>query len=306
MRRDVLAGLTANPKWLPPKWFYDARGSELFEQITVLPEYYPTRAEQEVLDVRSPEVAAMSRAETLVELGSGSSRKTRALLSALRAEVTLHRYVAVDVSESALRAAGAALLRDHPDLVVEAVVADFEDQLDVLPRSRPRLVALLGGTIGNLEPDARARFLVAVRGLLGDDGAFLLGTDLVKTPDALVPAYDDASGVTAEFNRNVLQVLNRELGATFDVEAFDHVAVWDDEAEWVEMRLRATRAMTVDLPRVELRVDLAEGEEIRTEVSAKFRPEGVAGELAGAGMEPLGQWTDAAGRYAVTLAGPAR
>jgi L-histidine N-alpha-methyltransferase len=305
LRADVRAGLTGTPKSLPPKWFYDKLGSDLFEQITQLPEYYPTRSEQEILDRRAGEIAAATRAETLVELGSGSSRKTRLLIDALRAGGGLRRYVAVDVSDSALLDAGVALARDYPGLDVEAVVADFETQLDVLPRRGPRLVAFLGGTIGNLEPASRSRFLRSVRGLLGDDGWFLLGTDLVKSPQVLVPAYDDSAGVTADFNRNVLRVLNRELGASFEVDAFEHVAVWVPEREWVEMRLRATRSMEVSVPALEMTVRFEAGEELRTEVSAKFHRDGVVAELAESDLEAVGQWTDDQGRYAVTLARPA-
>jgi L-histidine N-alpha-methyltransferase len=306
LRDDARRGLTATPKSLPPKWFYDKLGSELFEQITTLPEYYPTRAEREVLERHAGEMAAATRTETMIELGSGSSSKTTLLLDALQQTGSLGRYVAVDVSESALVEAGAMLHSRYPGLVLQSVVADFESQLHLLPQDDRRMVAFLGGTIGNLEPDARARFLADVRALLGDaGGSLLLGTDLVKSPAVLVPAYDDAAGVTAEFNRNVLRVLNRELGADFDVDAFEHVALWDAEREWIEMRLRATRAMAVHLPALDLEVTFDEGEEMRTEVSAKFRLDGVVGELAAAGLAAVGQWTDTAERYAVTLAEPA-
>jgi L-histidine N-alpha-methyltransferase len=304
LREDVRRGLTGAPKTLPPKWFYDKRGSELFEEITRLPEYYPTRAEREVLQRHASDMAAAASGTTsLVELGSGSSAKTTLLLDALIACGGLRRYVAVDVSESALAEAAVMLHERYPDLRLQAVVADFESQLRLLPQEGRRMVAFLGGTIGNLEPAPRSRFLGDVAALLGDaGGSVLLGTDLVKSPDVLVPAYDDPGGVTASFNRNVLRVLNRELGADFDVDAFDHVAVWDPEREWIEMRLRATRAMTVHVPAVDLTVTFGEGEEMRTEVSAKFHPQGVVAELAAVGLRTVGQWTDAEGRYAVTLA----
>ncbi|MGY2744790.1 L-histidine N(alpha)-methyltransferase [Arthrobacter sp. UYCu723] len=303
LRADVRAGLTASPKTLPPKWFYDKLGSELFERITDLPEYYPTRAEREVLELYAAEMAAASPAETLIELGSGSSRKTPLLLNALREAGSLRRYVAVDVSDSALLDARNELAPAFPDLELQAVAADFETQLHLLPRAGRRMVAFLGGTIGNFEPAARARFLANVRELLGcEGGSLLLGTDLVKSPRVLVPAYADAEGVTADFNRNVLRVLNTELGADFDVMAFEHVAVWMPQEEWIEMRLRASRPMLVRLPGVDMDVRFREGEELRTEISAKFRLEGVVEEMEAAGFSAAGQWTDRQNRYAMTLA----
>lgn len=302
LRHDVVAGLGSDPKWLPPKWFYDARGSDLFEEITRLPEYYPTRAEREILDTRADELARRTSAHSLVELGSGSSEKTRLLLSGLRDHGTLQGFVPLDVSESALRDAVTAIAGDYPGLHVHGVVGDFTEPLEGLPGESPRLVAFLGGTIGNLLPEERHEFLAGVRGVLGKGEWLLLGTDLVKDPETLVRAYDDRAGVTAEFNLNVLHVLNRELGADFPVADFTHVAVWDAEHEWIEMRLRADRAMRVQVPAVDLVVDLEAGEEIRTEVSAKFRREGVERELKGAGFELDRWWTDAAGRFALSLA----
>ncbi|GAA1902279.1 L-histidine N(alpha)-methyltransferase [Streptantibioticus ferralitis] len=306
LRADAAVGLTANPKWLPPKWFYDARGSELFEEITRLPEYYPTRAERAILDRVAPEIAAATGARTLVELGSGSSEKTRLLIGALRAHGTLAAYVPIDVSESALEQAGRALLADYPGLSVHALVADFQAGLNLPDCAGPRLLAFLGGTIGNLLPAERAAFLRTVRTALGPDDALLLGTDLVKDERVLVAAYDDAAGVTAEFNKNVLTVLHRELGAEVDASDFDHVALWDREQEWIEMRLRARRPLTVKIPALDLKVDFAAGEELRTEVSAKFREAGVRSELAVAGMELVRWWTDPQGRFALSLARPAR
>jgi L-histidine N-alpha-methyltransferase len=298
LRADVLDGLTRTPKTLPPKWFYDARGSELFERITELPEYYPTRAEREILVGRAGEIAAASGARTLVELGSGSSDKTRHLLDAMPG---LHTYVPVDVSESALRQAGEALVAERPGLNVHALIADFTAGLDLPETPGPRLVVFLGGTIGNLVPGERAAFLAAVRALLAPGDALLLGTDLVKDEAVLVAAYDDAAGVTAEFNKNVLNVVDRELGADFDPEAFDHVALWNTECEWIEMRLRSRTAQTVKIPALDLAVDFEAGEELRTEVSAKFRREGVRAELAAAGMELTHWWTDEQGRFALSL-----
>ncbi|TVZ96233.1 L-histidine N(alpha)-methyltransferase [Streptomyces sp. BK340] len=298
LRADVLAGLTVNPKTLPPKWFYDARGSELFEQITELPEYYPTRAEREILVARSGEIAAASHARTLVELGSGSSEKTRYLLDAL---TSLAAYVPVDVSESALTQAGQALIEERPGLDVHALIADFTAPLALPEKPGPRLVAFLGGTIGNLLPAERAKFLASVRALLAPGDALLLGTDLVKDEQVLVRAYDDAAGVTAAFNKNVLAVMNRELGADFDPDAFDHLALWDSEQEWIEMRLRSRTEQTVKVPALDLAVHFAAGEELRTEVSAKFRKDGVSTELDAVGLELTHWWTDTESRFALSL-----
>ncbi|MEW2619134.1 L-histidine N(alpha)-methyltransferase [Streptomyces sp. NPDC048106] len=298
LRADVERGLTDDPKWLPPKWFYDARGSELFDRITELPEYYPTRAEREILAARSGEIAAASGARTLVELGSGSSEKTRYLLDAL---TSLTAYVPVDVSESALTQAGRALVAERPGLEVHALIADFTAPLDLPATRGPRLLAFLGGTIGNLLPAERAAFLASVRALLDPGDGLLLGTDLVKDERVLVRAYDDAAGVTAAFDKNVLNVVNRELGADFDPDAFEHVALWDARHEWVEMRLRSRTAQTVKVPALDLAVEFAAGEELRTEVSAKFRREGVSRELAAAGMELTHWWTDAQDRFALSL-----
>ncbi|WP_328346581.1 L-histidine N(alpha)-methyltransferase [Streptomyces violaceus] len=298
LRADVHRGLTGTPKTLPPKWFYDAHGSDLFEKITELPEYYPTRAEREILLARSGDIAAATRAHTLVELGSGSSEKTRHLLDAL---TDLHTYVPVDVSESALTQAGRALAAERPGLDVHALIADFTAELTLPDTPGPRLVAFLGGTIGNLLPAERAAFLASVRGMLAPGDALLMGTDLVKDEEVLVRAYDDAAGVTAAFNKNVLTVINRELGADFEPAAFDHVARWDAEHEWIEMRLRSRTAQTVKVPALGLGVDFVAGEELRTEVSAKFRQEGVRMELSAAGLDLAHWWTDGAGRFALSL-----
>ncbi|MFN8035200.1 MAG: L-histidine N(alpha)-methyltransferase [Acidimicrobiia bacterium] len=304
LRDDVCRGLTASPKDLPPKWFYDDRGSQLFDAITRLPEYYPTRAERAILAAHAPDLARATDADTLVELGSGTSEKTRLLLDALRDHGTLRRFAPFDVSETTLRGAAVAIRREYPSVAVHGVVGDFERHLDRLPTGGRRIVAFLGGTIGNLVPAARARFLAEVAAGLGPGDAFLLGTDLVKDTGRLVAAYDDPAGVTAEFNRNVLHVLNRELGADFDVDAFDHVARFDTAEEWIEMRLRARGAQHVKLLDLELAVDFADGEEIRTEVSAKFRPARVEQELAAAGLRLTRWWTDPAGDFALSLSVP--
>jgi len=307
LRADARAGLTATPKSLPPKWFYDAQGSALFEKITELPEYYPTRAERSILRAVSAEIASASGAHVLVELGSGSSEKTRLLLTALRSRGTLRSYVPVDVSESALVLAGDALAAEYPGLEVHAVESDFEESLG-LPAadgSGPRLVAFLGSTIGNMVPAERAAFLSRVRSQLRPGDTFLLGTDLVKDPAVLVAAYDDSAGVTAAFNKNVLAVLNAELGADFDLDAFDHVAAWDAGNEWIEMRLRSAASQRVHVTDIGLTVDFAAGEEMRTEVSAKFRRPGVEAELAAAGFAMRSWWTDEAAQFGLSLSAPA-
>jgi L-histidine N-alpha-methyltransferase len=310
LRADARAGLLATPKSLPPKWFYDAEGSALFEKITELPEYYPTRAERAILRAVAPQIAALTEAAVLVELGSGSSEKTRLLLDALRDAGTLRGYVPVDVSESALVLAADALAVEYPRLAVHAVVSDFEESLGLPVTGEEstgagvRLVAFLGSTIGNMVPAERADFLRRVRAQLRPGDAFLLGTDLVKDPAVLVAAYDDAAGVTAAFNKNVLAVLNAELGANFDLSAFEHVARWDAENEWIEMRLRSAVEQRARLAALELTVAFAAGEEMRTEVSAKFRRAGVEAELAAAGLAMRSWWTDPAGQFGLSLSFP--
>ncbi|GAA1889237.1 L-histidine N(alpha)-methyltransferase [Actinomadura bangladeshensis] len=303
LRRDVREGLTGTPKTLPPKWFYDERGSALFEEITELEEYYPTRREREILVARAPDIAAATGAETLLELGAGSGEKTRLLLDALSG--TLRSYVPVDVSGEFLDEAAAGIAADHPDLTVRAVVADYEQHLPLLPGGERRLVAFLGGTIGNMPPAERIGFLGGVRATMDGGDFLLLGADLVKDEGRLVRAYDDAAGVTAEFNRNVLYVINRELDADFDPEAFEHVAVWNAAEEWIEMRLRSTRDQDVRVGGLDLGVSFAAGEEMRTEISAKFRRDRLAAELGAAGLEIAEFWTDGSGDFSLTLARPA-
>ena len=303
LESDVRAGLTATPKTLPPKWFYDARGSRLFEAITGLAEYYPTRRERAILQAHATDIAELAAADTLVELGSGTAEKTRLLLDALQKAGTLRRYVPVDVEETVLTAAGQAVAGEYPSIAVHAVVGDFEHHLPLLPAGGRRLVAFLGGTIGNLLPWQRARFLRTLAGSLAPGDSLLLGTDLVKDPGRLVAAYDDGAGVTAEFNRNVLRVLARELGAEVDPETFAHVAVWDAENEWIEMRLRSLREQVVRV--LDLEVAFAVGEELRTEISAKFRRERIVHELTASGLQLRSWWTDPRGDYALSLASKA-
>lgn len=302
LRADARLGLTADPKWLPPKWFYDARGSELFERITALPEYYPTRTERALLERVAGEIARLAGAEALIELGAGSAAKTRLLLSALTAEGPLKTYVPQDVSEDALRESAERVAVEFPGLAVHGVVSDFTDTLHNLPRGGRRMIAFLGGTLGNLVPSERAEFLGGIHDVLEPGEHLLLGAGLVTDPAVLVPAYDDAAGVTAEFNRNVLYVLNNRLGANFTPEKFEHIALWDDEREWIEMRLAATEDMTVTLTGLDLTVHFTRGEQLRTEISAKFRPGTLTAELAAAGFHTEHIWTDPADRFALLLA----
>ena len=301
LRRDVRDGLTQTPKSLPPKWFYDSTGSDLFDQITRLPEYYPTRAEAQILRARSAEIATASGADTLVELGSGTSEKTRMLLDALRDSGALRRFIPFDVDASVLNAAGSAIGREYPGIEIDAVCGDFEEHLGKIPRVGRRLVVFLGSTIGNLTPGPRTEFLSTLADTLQPGDNLLLGTDLVKGTDRLVRAYDDSAGVTAQFNRNVLAVVNRELDADFDLGAFEHVAKWNPAEERIEMWLRAATAQHVRISALDLSIDFAAGEEMLTEVSCKFRPEGVEAELAAAGLRRTHWWTDPAGDFGLSL-----
>lgn len=302
LRRDVLDGLASSPKSLPPKWFYDSVGSDLFDQITRLPEYYPTRAEAEILRARAAEIASVAGADTLVELGSGTSEKTRILLAALKDAGTLRRFVPFDVDANVLSAAGTAIQREYPNIEITAVCGDFEEHLAEIPDGGRRLFVFLGSTIGNLTAEPRAEFLAALAGVMRPGDSLLLGTDLVKDTGRLVAAYDDAAGVTARFNRNVLAVINRELDADFDVDVYRHVARWNGEHERMEMFLRAERPQRVNIGALDLTVEFAAGEEILTEVSCKFRPDAVAAELAQAGLQRTRWWTDGAGDFGLSLA----
>jgi L-histidine Nalpha-methyltransferase len=303
---DVLDGLTRPFKELPPKHFYDARGAQLFDRICELPEYYPTRAERSILQRRASELASITGASELVELGSGTAAKTRVLLDALHAAGTLERYVPMDVTEQMVRDCAAQLTAEYPGLQVHGVIGDFERHLDRVPDAvGPRIVAFLGGTIGNFPPGSRRRVLREIRRLLGPRDHLLMGTDLVKDPDVLEAAYDDAQGLTAEFNRNLLRVLNRELDADFDLDDFDHVALFNREHEWIEMRLRARREHTALVRALSLPVHFDAGEEMRTEISAKFTPERLRGDLAAAGMSLVRWLTDDDGLFALTLSRPA-
>jgi L-histidine N-alpha-methyltransferase len=302
LRADVRAGLNARPKTLPPKYFYDARGSQLFDEITRLPEYYLTRAETSILELHAGQIAGLSRCESLVELGSGTSAKTRLLLHALRAAGTLSEFVPFDLDPSVLTEASGKLAAEYPDLRVAPVVGDFEHDLGTVPPAGRRMIVFLGSTIGNLEPAARAGFLAQVAAALRPGDTFLLGTDLVKDVSRLLRAYDDAAGVTAEFNRNILRVVNRDLDANFAVEEFRHAAVWDPVNEWIEMRLSPAREQRVTIGDLGMTVSFAAGEELRTETSAKFRRDNIEAELAAAGLKTVGFWTDTDGDFGLTLA----
>lgn len=302
---DALDGLTRPFKELPPKHFYDARGAELFDRICELPEYYPTRCEREILEARSADIVRRTGMADLVELGSGTAAKTRLLLRAMDDAGTIARYVPVDVTAAMVEECAARLVDEFGGLRVHGIVGDFERHLDRLPEPEPgapRVVAFLGGTIGNFTPGSRRRFLRGLARLLGDGGHLLLGTDLVKDPQVLEAAYDDAAGVTAEFNRNILHVMNRELGADFVPDAFDHVAFFDREHEWIEMRLRSRRPQRIHLATLGLDVTFAAGEELRTEISAKFSPQRLAGDLAAAGLDLVEQHQDEQGLFALSLA----
>jgi L-histidine N-alpha-methyltransferase len=304
MAADVRAGLTKPFKELSPRYFYDARGSQLFEAITALPEYYPTRAERAILEHRSAEIcAAAGDPTTLIELGSGSAAKTRILLDAMADADCLEAYAPVDISEEITRQTAEAVASEY-GITVHGLVCDFERDLERIPLAGPRVIALLGGTIGNFEPQQRASFLARVANLLGEGDHFLLGTDLVKDRVVLEAAYNDSAGVTAEFNKNVLAVLNSELGADFDLDAFEHVARWDGENLWVDIRLRSLADQVIEIPSLEMTVAFERGEEMRTEISTKFARDGLAGIYAEAGLELAEWWTDPNGLFGLSLARP--
>ncbi len=303
LANDVLDGLTRPFKELPPKHFYDTRGSELFEQITAQPEYYPTRTETAILQQRAGELVALAGAGELVELGSGAADKARIVLDAMARADTLRRYVPFDVSEAVVQDAARQLARDYPGLQVHGVVGDFERHLHEIPwqGDTPRIVALLGGTIGNFPPGTRRKLLREIAALLGPEDRLVLGTDLVKDPAIIEAAYNDARGITAAFNRNVLAVMNRDLGADFVPECFEHIAFFDRRHEWVEMRLRAIRPCTVLIVDLDLRIEFAAGEELRTEISAKFTRARVESDFEAAGLE-LDRWlTDPGELFALSV-----
>jgi len=302
MADDVREGLSCPFKELPPKYFYDERGSELFEQIMKLPEYYPTRAERLILDQRAVEIVEAAGASTLIELGSGSAAKTRCLLDAMRSAGALETYVPVDISEEITRRAATDLVAEYQGLRVHGVICDYETHLERIPREEGAVIAFLGGTIGNFRPAPRRSFLARIATLLYPGDRFLLGTDLVKDRRRLEAAYDDSAGVTAEFNKNVLNVLNREFDADFDTDRFEHVAFFDEDNSWIDIRLRSTEEQFIDLRELDMRVHFARNEEMRTEISTKFTPGRLEETYADAGLEMTDLWTDPDGLYALSLA----
>jgi len=295
--------LREQPKEVPAVWLYDERGSILFEAITRLVEYYPTRCEREILLAHAAEIAERTEAQTLVELGSGTSEKTTILLDALAAAGTLERFVPLDASEDVLRAAAHALGSRYGTLGVHAIVADFERHLGALPEGEGRrLIAFLGSTIGNLDPERRARLLAAVDAMLEPGDAFLLGVDLVKDAARVEAAYNDTGGVTEAFVRNGLDAVNRQLGADFDQDKFEFVARWDDAHEWMDIGFTARSQHAVSVPGLDVAVQFQVGEPLRLEISAKFRRQGVERELAAANLQLDAWWTDAAADFGLLLA----
>jgi L-histidine N-alpha-methyltransferase len=302
LRRDATVGLSSTPRRLSPIWFYDKRGSELFDEITRLPSYYLTRAEASLLEAHSEEVARRCRAATLVELGSGTCDKTHWLVDSLLGEGSLIRYVPFDVDQETLVEAASEMLCRHPGLRVSAIVGDFHEHLSDLPCDGPRLIAFLGSTIGNLLPDQRRYFFQALRATMHSGDWFLLGADLLKDEAVLRAAYDDPEGITGCFNRNALSVMNERLGADFDPDAFSHVAFWNAQESRIEMWLRAEQAMNVWIRDISMRVSLDEGESIRTEISTKFRPGQLEAELEAIGFEPSAGWTTQSPDFSLLLA----
>lgn len=303
---DIRAGLTKPFKEISPRYFYDDRGSQLFERITELPEYYPNRCERQILRDHSTEIAETTRASTLIELGSGSAAKSRVLLDAIRDAGTLRTYCPVDISEEITRETAEMIASEYDGVEVRGLVCDFEHDLERIPVGGPRLIALLGGTVGNLPPQQRSGFLRRVANLLDSEDYFLLGVDLIKDPATLVAAYDDPQGVTAEFNRNALRVLNDRFGGNFDPEAFEHVALWDPQNLWIEMRLRSLRDQRVRLEDLDLELDFSQGEEMRTEISTKFAREGLESIFAEADLELTGWFPSEGDEYALAIARSAR
>jgi dimethylhistidine N-methyltransferase len=301
-RRDVLAGLGRTPKALSPKWFYDARGSELFEAICEVPEYYPTRTETELLTRIAPELAArIPDGAVLIEYGSGASAKTRLLLDAAP---QLAAYAPIDISVSALEAAATSIRRDYPGLTVEPLAQDFTASGGAVPAvaaGRPRIGFFPGSTIGNFDPDEAVRLLAEARALMGPNGLFVLGADLVKETAVLTAAYDDAAGVTAAFNKNLLVRINRELGGDFDLDAFDHKAVWNAVDSRMEMHLVSRRAQSVHIGGATF--GFGAGESLHTENSYKFTVEDVTGMARRAGWTLIERWIAPPPAFAVFLFG---
>jgi L-histidine N-alpha-methyltransferase len=290
--------LQREPRELPPVWLYDERGSLLYEQITRLPDYYLPHREAEILRVRSGSIAELTRARTLIELGSGGAKNTRFLLGALE----LERFIPFDVSEEMLRASADAIAAAYPAIAVEPIAGDFARDLAALPTEGPRLIAFLGSTIGNLYPEERAELLDSLARGLREDDALLLGVDLVKDVDRLMAAYHDADGVTEAFVRNALTAVNRELGGTFEQRRFVYEPRWDPGNEWMDIALRALEAHVVAVPELKLKIPFQNGERLRVEISSKFRRNEVETELERAGLSVRSWWPDERGDFAVVLA----
>ena len=286
---ELRAALLETPRRIPTRYFYDRRGSELFERITELPEYYPTRAETRLLEARADEIAGSTGAEELVELGSGAASKTRILLDAMARAGNLRTYVPLDVTESMVRRAAGELAAAYPELTVHGLVADFHHHLDQIPAGEPRLVIFLGSTIGNLRPDEAVAFLRGIAAPMAPGDFFLLGVDLIKETAVIEAAYNDSAGLTAEFNRNILRVINRLAGGDFVPERFAHRAFFDPTNSWIEMRLVAQGAQNVLLRELELILELADGDEILTEISCKYERPLVESMLAAGGFA-LERW----------------
>ena len=301
MAREVLEGLTARQKRLPSKYFYDERGSGLFERITEQPEYYLTRAEQALLEEHAAEIHRIARPEELVELGSGSAKKTRLLIEAGLAAGTLRRYVPVEVSQDMVERSAHRLAERYPTLEVRALVGDFDEHLSRIPDGGRRLVAFLGSTIGNFDGEEAPAFLRKIERVLHGGDWFLLGTDLVKDRRALHDAYNDAAGVTAEFNRNILNVINHHLDGDFDLERFEHVSRWNEEGSRIESYLRSVGDQRVHLAAIGLDVVFADGELLWTEVSCKYTRESVTALLAEVGLVLEHWFADADGAFALSL-----
>ncbi len=304
MAREVREGLARRPRWLPSKYFYDDRGSVLFEEITRLPEYYQTRTEEALLEAVAGGVVDTLRPCELAELGSGAGRKIRTVLDAVTGAGIDARCVMLDINESFVRASTRTLAAEYPDVDFRAVVGDFTRDLPFLGRPDRRLILFFAGTIGNLRPEIVPGFLSRVRDALDDDGGFLVGLDLVKDVATLEAAYNDSAGVTAAFNLNMLANLNRTLGADFDLGAFEHVAFFDHQRSWIEMRLRSLRAQHVHIPACDLTVRLEPGEEIRTEISCKYTRDSFAALLGGTGLRLAEWYTDDDDLFALALARP--
>ncbi len=300
MAREVRASLLLPLPELPSKYFYDDRGSRLFEEITRLPEYYPTRTEIGILERIAPAVLALAHPRELVELGSGSGRKIRLLLDAARRQGT-RRLVFFDINEAFVRDSLARLRADYPGLVGRGIVGDFSVGLAPLGPGGGRLLLFLGGTIGNFHPDVVPPFFADASRHLAPGDCFLVGVDLVKDVARLEAAYNDSRGVTAEFNRNILRVMNRRLGANFVPEAWDHVAFFDRERAWIEMRLRASSAQAVRVPAAGVVREFARGDEIRTEISCKYTRGTLEAMLAGSALSLERWFTDAESLFALAL-----